>query len=62
MVWIIEAYVEGLPISSSSNFLTRLASVYLEGGEVNDSSASTSFTIYLSFSFIFSNNEIICYS
>ena len=48
MVWIIEAYVEGLPISSSSNFLTRLASVYLEGGEVNDSSASTSFTIYLS--------------
>ena len=29
---IILAYVEGLPIPSSSNFLTKLASEYLGGG------------------------------
>ena len=28
------AYVEGLPIPSSSNFFTRLASEYLGGGNV----------------------------
>ena len=32
--------MEGLPISNSSNFLTRLASVYLDGGDVKDSTDS----------------------
>ena len=31
---MIDAYVEGLPIPSSSNFFTRLASVYRGGGRV----------------------------
>ena len=31
----MDAYVEGLPIPSASNFLMRDASLYLEGGEEN---------------------------
>ena len=35
MVLIVGAYVEGLPIPNSSNFLTSAASVNLAGGREN---------------------------
>ena len=35
IVVIVGAYVDGLPIPNSSNFLTSEASVNLEGGLVN---------------------------
>ena len=35
---MVEAYVEGLPIPKSSNFLTKLASLYLAGGFAKTSS------------------------
>ena len=47
----VEAYVEGLPIPSSSIFFIREASEYLLGGEVNFCSEIISDNLIFTFSF-----------
>ena len=54
--------MDGLPISNSSNFFTKLASVYRDGGEVNDSSICTLLGKYSSPTFKLSKTENDCSS
>ncbi len=52
IVFIVGEYVLGLPIPFASNTLTRLASVYLAGGSVNDCFLFCFFSLKISFSYI----------